>query len=70
MTSTDVAFSVNQWKAGPNYGALVSSIQSVDTPDPQTAVFHLSIADTYLSTALAMSNFEIMPNNFDGMTQA
>jgi peptide/nickel transport system substrate-binding protein len=70
VTSTDVAFSVNQWKAGPNYGALVSSIQSVDTPDPQTAVFHLSIADTYLSTALAMSNFEIMPNNFDGMTQA
>jgi ABC-type transport system substrate-binding protein len=68
VTSADVAFSVEQWKAGPNFGAIVSTIESVETPDPQTAIFHLTIPDTYLSKALAMSNFVVMPENFGGLS--
>lgn len=68
VTSADVAFSVEQWKAGPNFGGLVAAIDSVETPDEKTAVFHLSVPDTYLQKALAMSNFAIMPANFAGMS--
>ena len=68
VTSADIAFDVAQWQAGPNHGNLVSSIESVDTPDAQTAVFHLSIPDTFLATALALNNFAIMPKDFGGVT--
>jgi peptide/nickel transport system substrate-binding protein len=68
VTSADVAFSVEQWKAGPNFGGLVAAIESVDTPDEKTAVFNLSVPDTYLQLALAMSNFVVMPENFGGQS--
>lgn len=68
VTSADVAFSVGHWKAGPQYGAVYATIESVDTPDPKTVVFHLTVADTFLPVVLTWGTAGIMPANYGGMS--
>ncbi len=56
MTSADVVYSYNQYKAAPNtyYGAYVSDIKSVSASDDMTVVFTLSAPDSNFFTKALM----------------
>ena len=68
VTSADVAFSADLWKTGPLYGPSYAGIASVETPDPQTAVFSLAAPDSSFVALLTWPTSAILPSDFAGMT--
>lgn len=68
VTSEDVRFSAEQWKAGPLYGPTYGTLDSVATPDPNTAVFQLNTPDSSFVPLLAWVTSAIMPKDFGGKT--
>ena len=65
FTSKDVAFSVMQvWKKYSSRGrAAFPNVQSVDTPDPLTAVWNLSQPTPYLLSALNARDSQVLPQH-------
>jgi peptide/nickel transport system substrate-binding protein len=64
LTSRDVAFSINSMRDGTVISpkaATYASIATIETPDPQTAIFHLSQPDNFLLTNLSTGALGIMP---------
>jgi peptide/nickel transport system substrate-binding protein len=64
MTSRDVVFSIKSMRDGTVISpkaATYTSINSMDTPDPQTVVFHLGKPDNFLLTNLSTGALGIMP---------
>jgi ABC-type transport system substrate-binding protein len=64
LTSEDVKFSIEWAKGGSLYGAMLSSIDSVETPDPQTVVVNLAQPDSMVLPGLAHAF--IVPKDFGG----
>lgn len=67
LTSADVAFSVEQWKAGTINGGLFADIASVDTPDDRTVVLNLSTPNTYIEALLSWCVSAVYPEDFGGV---
>ncbi|GAA4006014.1 ABC transporter substrate-binding protein [Comamonas faecalis] len=63
ITSEDVAFSIMAVKANTSLYAMLDSIERVDTPDPLTAVVHLSRPNPALLYALSPALAPIMPKH-------
>lgn len=68
VTADDVAFSIETWKEGPNYGASFGSIDEIEVVDDKSLVLHLSVPDTALVAFLAWGNAGVMPADFGGRT--
>ena len=68
LTSADVAFSVEQWKAGPVNGGIFADIASVETPDDLTIVMTLSRPNVYILNVLATAIATVYPEDFGGKT--
>jgi len=66
VTADDVAFSIETWQAGPNYGASFGSIEEIEVVDEKSLVLHLSVPDTALVAFLAWGNAGVMPKDFGG----
>jgi peptide/nickel transport system substrate-binding protein len=65
LTAADVAFTINSMRDGTVItpkAASYASIASIETPDPQTIVFHLSRADNFLLTNLSTGTVGIVPS--------
>lgn len=65
FTSADVAFSVmHVWKQFSSRGrSAFPNVQSVDTPDPLTAVWNLSRPTPYLLSALNARDSQVLPQH-------
>jgi peptide/nickel transport system substrate-binding protein len=71
MTSADVKFSLQQsMAAAKGWGYIDTAIKSVDAPSPDTVVINLKFAWAPLLADLSLFSNGIVPNNYDGMTQA
>jgi len=68
LTSADVAFSVEQWKAGPINGGIFADIASVEVPDDLTVVMQLSRPNVYVLNVLATAIASVYPEDFGGKT--
>jgi peptide/nickel transport system substrate-binding protein len=68
VTWEDVAFSLDVWREGFNFGESYASIESV-TGDGKTVVFQLYEADRTILPFLAASVSGIMPKDYAGMTR-
>lgn len=66
VTAADVEFSIETWRAGPNYGATFASIEKVEIKSEKSLVLHLSAPDTALVAFLAWANAGVMPDDFGG----
>lgn len=69
LTSQDVAFSVDEWKQGPNYGTLYEQIDRVETPDARTVRFMLSAPDASFPVLMTWSSSAIFPTDFGGRSR-
>ncbi|MDE1172719.1 MAG: ABC transporter substrate-binding protein [Parvibaculaceae bacterium] len=65
FTSADVAFScLELWKKYHSRGrSTFANVVSVDTPDPLSAIFHLSKPAPYLLAALGSSESQVLPRH-------
>ena len=68
LTSADVAFSAEQWKAGAINGGFFADVESVDTPDDLTVVLNLSNPNTYIEALLSWCVTPVYPEDFGGAT--
>ncbi len=68
VTAADVAFSIETWQAGPNYGATFASIEKTEIVDEKKIVLHLGAPDTALVAFLAWATAGVMPEDFGGKT--
>ena len=66
ITSEDVAFSIMANKANHPFQAMFSAVESVETPDPHTAVFKLSQPHPALLIALSPALSPILPKHIYG----
>jgi peptide/nickel transport system substrate-binding protein len=69
VTSADVAFSLDVWKQGPNFGPLYEVVRQVRTPDKRTAVFELNTPNSVFDSLLSASVSGIMPDDFGGASE-
>ena len=69
VTSADVVFSVNEWKAGINYGRIYAAIADAEAIDDHTVVLNLAYPDSSLEALLTWQSAAIMKENFGGMTR-
>lgn len=61
MTSADVAFSINRTKhLQSNPAFLADTIASVETPDDQTVILHLTQPDAGITAKLAYASFTVL----------
>ena len=61
VTSSDVAFSINRCKnlqGNPSF--ICDTIESIETPDPKTVVFHLTKPDSAILSKLTYSSLAIL----------
>jgi ABC-type transport system substrate-binding protein len=70
LTSADVAFSAEQWMAGPINGGIFADIAAVQTPDDLTVVLELSRPNVYVLNALATALAPVYPQDWGGVPQA
>ena len=70
LTSADVAFSVEQWKAGAINGGVFADIAEIQTPDDLTIVLVQSRPNVYILNALATSFATVYPEDWGGVAQA
>ena len=68
LTSADVAFSVDQWKAGPINGGIFADIVRTETPDDLTIILDLSRPNVYILNVLATAIATVYPEDFAGKT--
>ncbi len=68
VTAEDVAFSLDIWNAGPNFGGSWDAIVGV-TGEGNQVVLELAYPDNTLMAVLASSISGIMPQDFAGMTE-
>ena len=68
VTPADVAFSVDTWKSGANYGATYAVIKKVTTVDAHTVAFKLAYPDTTLPAFLSWASAGVLPKDFGGKT--
>lgn len=68
LTTKDVAFSVDTWKAGANYGATFAVISSTEVVNTHTIKLDLAYPDSALPAYLSWANAGIVPANFGGRT--
>ncbi|NYT80010.1 ABC transporter substrate-binding protein [Alcaligenaceae bacterium] len=66
ITSEDVAFSIMSNKANHPFQAMFGAVESVETPDPHTAVFKLSQPHPALLIALSPALSPIIPKHIYG----
>lgn len=66
VTAADVAFSVETWQSGPNYGATFATIEKVEIVDDKSLVLHLSAPDTAMVSFLSWATAGVMPEDFGG----
>ena len=69
VTAEDVVFSVEDWKAGPNYGILYASLGEAEIVDDHTVVFALEYPDSSLEAVLTWQSAAIMPKDFGGLSR-
>lgn len=69
ITSADVAFSLDIWQAGPNFGSLYAGVVGVDTPDDRTIVFQMAGPDTTLPILMTWTSAAIYPADFGGRSE-
>lgn len=69
VTAEDVVFSVEDWKAGPNYGILYASLGEAEIVDDHTVVFALEYPDSSLEAMLTWQSAAIMPKDFGGLSR-
>ncbi len=61
MTSADVAFSINRCKnLQGNPAFIADTIESIETPDDQTVVFHLNQQDSAILSKLTYSSLSVL----------
>ncbi|WP_166355202.1 ABC transporter substrate-binding protein [Phytoactinopolyspora limicola] len=70
VTAADVAFSVEQWLDGPNYGEIYGSIANVVEVDERTVTFELGAPDSTLPVMLTWMSAAIIPDDFGGRSAA
>ncbi len=70
VTAEDVVFSVEQWKAGPNYGAVYAVVDKAEASDEKTVVLHLAYPATTLPALLSWSSAGVVPKDFGGRKAA
>lgn len=72
FTAEDVAFSIDLLKtAHPRGRGTFASVTGIETPDPLTAILHLSAPAPYLLSALAATESPIVPKHvFEGTDPA
>jgi peptide/nickel transport system substrate-binding protein len=68
VTAEDVAFSLEVWRAGPNFGLSWDAIEAV-TGEGNTVVIELAYPDNTVLPLMASSVSGIMPKDFAGMTE-
>lgn len=68
LTSKDVAFSLDIWQDGPNFGSLYAGIEGVTTPDEHTVVFQMTGPETTLPILMTWTSAAIYPADFGGRT--
>ncbi len=69
VTAEDVVFSVEDWKAGPNYGILYAALGEATIVDDHTVVFALEYPDSSLEAMLTWQSAAIMPKDFGGLSR-
>jgi peptide/nickel transport system substrate-binding protein len=69
VTTDDIAFSVEQWKAGPNFGIVYAGIQRVRALDRRTVRLDLAAPDSTIPVVLSWSMAAVMPKDFGGKTR-
>jgi ABC-type transport system substrate-binding protein len=68
VTVDDILFSLDVWRAGPNFGPSWDSIAAI-TGDGQEITFELAFPDNTILPIMASSVSGIMPKDFAGMTE-
>jgi peptide/nickel transport system substrate-binding protein len=68
VTSADVAFSLEVWKQGPNFGPLYEGV-TARTPDERTVVFEMKTPNTVFDVLLSASVSGVMPEDFGGASE-
>jgi peptide/nickel transport system substrate-binding protein len=66
LTSEDVAFSIMAIKANHPFQTMLEAVDKVDTPDPLTAVIHLSHPNPALLLAMSPALMPILPKHIYG----
>jgi peptide/nickel transport system substrate-binding protein len=66
ITSEDVAFSIMNTKENHPFQSMFAPVESIDTPDPQTAVINLSQPHPALLLALSPALAPILPKHIFG----
>ena len=66
LTSEDVAFSIMAIKANHPFQTMLEAVDKVDTPDPLTAVIHLSHPNPALLLAMSPALMPILPKHVYG----
>jgi peptide/nickel transport system substrate-binding protein len=69
VTSADVAFSLEVWKQGPNFGPLYEGVERVRTPDDRTVIFEMTTPNSVFDALLSASVSGVMPDNFGGVSE-
>jgi peptide/nickel transport system substrate-binding protein len=69
VTSADVAFSLEVWKQGPNFGPLYAGVTRVRTPDERTVVFEMKTPNSVFDALLSASVSGVMPEDFGGVSE-
>lgn len=68
VTAEDVAFSLDVWREGPNFGLSWESVAAV-SGEGREVVFELAYPDNTVTPIMAASIAGIMPKDFAGMTE-
>ncbi|KHL18550.1 peptide/nickel transport system substrate-binding protein [Mumia flava] len=68
VTAADVAFSVDVWKQGANYGATYSAVEATKVVDDHTIELHLVAPDTTFPVYLSWAVAGVVPKDFGGRT--
>ncbi|MYB27976.1 MAG: hypothetical protein F4X38_02445 [Acidimicrobiaceae bacterium] len=69
VTAEDVAFSAEEWKAGPNYGILYASLAEAEIVDDHTVIFSMEYPDSSLDAILTWQSAAVMPKDFGGRSR-
>jgi peptide/nickel transport system substrate-binding protein len=69
VTSADVAFSLEVWEQGPNFGPLYAGVTRVRTLDERTVVFEMKTPNSVFDALLSASVSGVMPEDFGGVSE-
>jgi len=69
LTAEDVAFSIDQWRAGPINGILYASIASAEVVDDLNVRLNLVAPDALLLYIFTWCSSTVYPSDFGGLTE-